>query len=123
MSTTFVWVHPPYWDIIRYSDDPADLSTVNDYGHFVERLRVCLARCCRALVPGGRLAVLVGDVRKRGRYTPIVRDVLNLEGQLGQLTSVIIKQQHACRSDAVAYSAMPDPRIQHEYCVVFRKPD
>jgi hypothetical protein len=117
-----VWLHPPYWNIIRYSDDPADLSTVDDYKHFADRLRTCLERCYRALLPGGRLAILVGDVRKRGRYTPIVRDVLNLEGQLGQLVSVIIKQQHACRSDAKAYRSMPDPRIQHEYCILFRKP-
>jgi len=118
----FVWVHPPYWDIIRYSDDPADLSTVEDYGHFTERLRICLERCYRALVPGGRLAVLVGDVRKCGRYTPIVRDVMNWEGKLGDIASVIIKQQHACRSDAKSYARMAEPRIQHEYCVVFRKP-
>jgi len=116
-----VWVHPPYWNIIRYSDDPADLSTVEDYGHFAERLRVCLERCYRALVPGGRLAVLVGDVRKRGRYTPIVRDVLNLEGKLGQLRSVIIKMQHNCSSDRMIYGHMEDVSIQHEYCLVFKK--
>ena len=28
----FVWLHPPYWNIIRYSDDdPRDLSTCSTY--------------------------------------------------------------------------------------------
>jgi hypothetical protein len=61
----------------------------------------------------------VGDVRKKGRYTPIVRDVLAWEGELGELRSVIIKAQHACRSDSIRYTSMEDVPIQHEYCVVF----
>jgi len=39
---------------------------------------VCLKRCYEALEIGGRLAVLIGDVRRGGKYTPIVKDVLNL---------------------------------------------
>lgn len=118
----FVWIHPPYWNIIRYSNNGGDLSNIDDYNHFRQALRVCLHRCYAALAPGGRLAVLVGDVRKRGRYVPIVRDVLNWEGELGQLRAVIIKAQHNCRSDGVNYARMEDPRIQHEYCVLFKKP-
>jgi len=117
-----VWLHPPYWNIIRYSDNGADLSTMDDYNDFRQALRVCLQRCYAALVPGGRLAVLVGDVRRRGQYVPIVRDVLNWEDELGDLRAVIIKAQHHCRSDGVKYTQLEDPRIQHEYCVLFKKP-
>lgn len=78
-------------------------------------------RCYSALTPGGRLAVLVGDVRRRGSYKPIVRDVMNMESELGQLRSVIIKAQHDCRSDRIRYAHMEDVPIQHEYCVVFRR--
>ncbi|MBA5868110.1 MAG: hypothetical protein GDA67_15565 [Nitrospira sp. CR1.3] len=117
-----VWIHPPYWNIIRYGDHTDDLSNLPDYPLFRDALRVCLLRCYMAVKPGGRLAVLVGDVRRRGQYFPIVRDVLNWEGELGQLRSVIIKTQHHCRSDGVQYAAMEDPRIQHEYCIVFKRP-
>lgn len=116
-----VWVHPPYWNIIRYSDDPADVSTVETYEEFRHLLAVCLRRCSAALAPGGRLAVLVGDVRRKGRYTPIVRDVLRMERDLGELRSIIIKAQHHCRSDSVSYATMEDVPIQHEYCVVFKR--
>lgn len=118
----FVWLHPPYWNIIRYSDNPQDLSTAASYPQFLQMLAVCLRRCFSALGPGGRMAVLVGDVRRRGTYTPIVRDLLCLEGELGQLRSVIIKAQHRCRSDSYQYAAMEDVPIKHEYCVVFKKP-
>lgn len=121
-SFDFVWVHPPYWNIIRYSQDPGDLSTLETYEEFRSVLATCLRRCSSALVPGGRLAVLIGDVRRRGKYTPIVRDVLRLERDLGELRSVIIKAQHHCRSDSVGYASMEDVPIQHEYCVVFKRP-
>lgn len=38
------------------------------YHQFRQLLMVCLKRCYDALMPGGRLAVLIGDVRRRGRY-------------------------------------------------------
>lgn len=117
----FIWIHPPYWNIIRYSDEPDDLSTIDDYPEFLGKLRICLAKCYRALAPGGRLAVLVADIRRTGQYTPLGRDVMNMEGDLGKLVSVIIKAQHNCRSDAIPYRHMAEVPIKHEYCIVFRK--
>lgn len=115
-----VWIHPPYWDIVRYSEHPADLSRCLGYDEFVSVLADCLRRCRKALNPGGRLAVLVGDVRKGGRYWAIVRDVLNLEGDLGELRSVIVKVQHNVSSDRKRYGRLEDVPIKHEYCVVFK---
>lgn len=116
-----MWIHPPYWNIIRYSDHPHDLSNLPTYSEFQTGLQVCLERCYAALATGGRLAVLVGDVRHRGTYTPIVRNVLNLEGRIGQLRSIVIKVQHNCRSDRTEYDRMEDARISHEYCVIFKR--
>ena len=89
----FVWIHPPYWNIIHYSNnDPNDLSNCESYETFRNLLMVCLRRCYEALEVGGRLAVLIGDVRRRGKYTPIVKDVLNLP--YGEIRSIITKVQH-----------------------------
>lgn len=122
-SFDFAWLHPPYWNIIRYSDDdPRDLSTCSTYEEYCQGLRRCLRRCYDAITPSGRLAVLLGDIRRRGIYIPIVRDVLAMEGELGQLRSIIIKAQHNCSSNAKTYHRLEDVPIQHEYCVVFKKP-
>ena len=117
----FVWIHPPYWNIIRYSNsNPNDLSNCESYETFQKLLMVCLARCYEALEVGGRLAVLIGDVRRGGKYTPIVKDVLNFP--VGEIRSVIIKVQHNCTSDRKKYGKMEDVPIKHEYCVIFKKP-
>ncbi len=116
-----VWIHPPYWNIIRYSKASADLSNIEDYEEFRQMLMACLTRCYDALLPGGRLAVLIGDVRRQGRYTPIIRDILNFPH--GEIRSVIIKVQHNCTSDRKAYGRMEDLPIRHEYIVVFKKTD
>jgi hypothetical protein len=117
----FVWLHPPYWNIIRYSsNNPNDLSRCESYETFQKLLMVCLKRCYKALEAGGRLAVLIGDVRRSGKYTPIVKDVLNLP--FGEIRSVIIKIQHNCTSDRKRYGKMEDVPIKHEYCIIFKKP-
>jgi len=64
--------------------------------------------------------VLIGDGRRKGRYTAIIKDVLN--APCGEIRSVIIKVQHNCTSDRKQYGRLEDPPIKREYCVVFKKP-
>ncbi len=116
----FVWIHPPYWNIVRYQSGANDLSDCQIYDRFRELLMVCLERCYKALEEGGRLAVLIGDVRARGKYTPIVRDVLNFPR--GEIRSILIKVQHNCTSDRKSYGRLEDVPIRHEYCIIFKKP-
>jgi len=59
------------------------------------------------------------DVRRQGRYTALIKDVLNFP--YGEIRSVIIKVQHNCTSDRKLYGKLEDVPIRHEYCVVFRK--
>ena len=118
----FIWLHPPYWNIVRYSDHPDDLSNEEDFDYFRHRLRLCLGRCGDALVPGGRLAVLVADVRRSGRYFPLGVHMTQLVPRFLELRSIIIKAQHNCRSDARTYGRMEDVPIKHEYCLVFKRP-
>ena len=115
----FVWIHPPYWNIVRYSSSSGDLSACERYERFREMLMVCLQRCFEALLPDGRVAVLIGDVRRAGKYTAIIKDVLNFP--YGQIRSIIIKVQHNCVSDRRYYGKLEDAPIKHEYCIVFKK--
>jgi hypothetical protein len=117
----FVWIHPPYWNMVRYESGASDLSSCASYARFQELLQVCLRRCYDALEVGGRLAVLIGDLRRAGKYTAIVKEVLNFP--LGELRSVIVKVQHNCMSDRKQYGRMEDVPVRHEYCVVFKKVD
>ena len=117
-----VWYHPPYWDIVRYSDDPKDLSNCQSIEEFELKLSRSVERLFQAVNPGGILAVLIGDKRKDGKYYPLFRSLL-FNPNIGELKAIIMKLQHNCRSDSKGYPAK-NPfliPIQHEYCLVFRK--
>ena len=118
-----VWYHPPYWDIIRYSDDRRDLSNCGSLEGFEGKLNQSALRLFQTVRPGGVLAILIGDKRKSGSYYPLMRSLLMNPG-LGELRAIIIKVQHHCWSDRKEYWAgnpffIP---IKHEYCLLFQKP-
>lgn len=120
-----VWYHPPYWDIIRYSDDMRDLSNSSTLEDFEERLNRSVERLFQAVKPGGILAVLIGDKRKDGRYCVLMRTLLS-NRNVGELKAVIIKFQHNCKSTYSNSYPSGNPffiPIMHEYCMVFQKQD
>lgn len=117
-----VWYHPPYWDIIRYSTDPRDLSTCQTLGEFEGRLNRSAERLISILKPGGILAILIGDKRKCGQYFALFKTLL-ANPNLGELRAIIIKIQHNCSSGIKDYgtSRFLIP-IRHEYCLIFQNP-
>lgn len=67
---------PPYWTLKRYNDHANQLGHVADYEAFIGALDQVWKNCYRALVPGGRLIVNVGDVclsrrMNNGRHTVV----------------------------------------------------
>jgi DNA modification methylase len=67
---------PPYWTLKKYNDHPDQLGDFADYEGFLDELDEAWTHCYRALVPGGRLVVVVGDVclsrrRNKGRHQVI----------------------------------------------------
>ena len=123
----FVWIHPPYWNLIRYSQRPGDLSSAPTYEEFLKRLESCLLNCYQSLNPGGRLAVLIGDFERDGKYIPLCRDVMNFEKKLGEIRTVIVNEQVNCWSDIIPMRRPKPPvdgiKIRHDCCIVFKKPE
>jgi hypothetical protein len=118
-----VWYHPPYWDIIRYSNEQKDLSNCSTLEEFEAKLNTSVERLMGALKPGGIMAILLGDKRKNGSYYALIRTLLMNEN-IGGLKAIIIKIQHHCQSDKKEYGAR-NPfmiPIKHEYCLVYQKP-
>lgn len=67
---------PPYADLERYSDDPADLSTM-PYAEFVEAYRRIIAAACGLLKPNTFACFVVGEVRgPKGGYYNFVGDTV-----------------------------------------------
>ncbi len=75
-SVHLVVTSPPYWTLKRYNDHPSQMGHVTDYDEFMAALDEVWRNCYRALVPGGRLVVNVGDVclsrrKNNGRHTVV----------------------------------------------------
>ena len=73
---------PPYWTLKKYEDDPGQLGAIADYERFQDELDKVWTHCYRALVPGGRLVCVVGDVciarrKNQGRHmvVPLHADI------------------------------------------------
>ncbi len=88
-SIHLVVTSPPYWTLKRYPENPLQLGHIADYEKFHEELDKVWQHCFRALVPGGRLVCVVGDVclsrRKNGRHVvmPMHADIIVRARRIG----------------------------------------
>ncbi len=128
----FIFWHPPYWDIVKYSDvmykasdvkqrygyDPKvlDLSRIESWERFVSALNYAMMKQFTALEKGGGMAVLMGDIKKKGKLYSMISEII----KPGTLENIIIKAQHNCFSDQIQYSGRFIP-ILHEYVMIVRK--
>lgn len=88
-SVHLVLTSPPYWTLKEYPSRDGQLGMVADYEQFHEELDKVWRHCFRALVPGGRLVCVVGDVclsrRRHGRHVvmPMHADIVVRARRIG----------------------------------------
>ncbi len=75
-SVHLILTSPPYWTLKDYRDSHGQLGHIEDYEVFLDELDKVWTRCLQALVPGGRLICVVGDVclsrrENGGRHTVV----------------------------------------------------
>ena len=75
-SVHLVVTSPPYWILKEYRRADGQLGWIADYEEFLSQLDQVWRMCHSALVPGGRLICVVGDVclarrRNRGKHTVV----------------------------------------------------
>ena len=75
-SVHLVVTSPPYWTLKEYPDNDGQMGRLRDYNVFLENLRSVWEGCYEALVPGGRLVCVVGDIclsrrRNGGRHSVV----------------------------------------------------
>jgi hypothetical protein len=124
-GTEFTFLHPPYHSVIPYSGaewgdqpHPDDLSRCGSYEEFLAKLDIVHAKVFSSLRRGGRMAVLVGDVRRNGELFSLQHDL----SWFGTPEAVIVKLQHNTASSRRSYRGR-FVAIEHETLLVFRKDD
>jgi DNA modification methylase len=75
-SVHLVLTSPPYWTLKEYRQSAGQLGHIQEYDEFLGELDTVWHQCFKALVPGGRLICVVGDVclsrrKNNGRHTVV----------------------------------------------------
>jgi len=126
-SIDFVLNHPPYADIIKYSDKKidADLSNIHDIDEFASEMEKVAKEFYRVLKPNKYCAILIGDTRRNKMYQPMAYKVMQKFLDVGfELKEDIIKQQHNCKATGFWVNKSKDYNfllIMHEHLFVFEK--
>src|SRR5437868_5040702 len=61
-SVHLVVTSPPYWTLKEYRASAGQMGHIANYEEFLRELDTVWSQCFNALVPGGRLVCVVGDV-------------------------------------------------------------
>ncbi|MDK2805853.1 MAG: hypothetical protein PWQ94_1017 [Thermoanaerobacterium sp.] len=128
-SIDLIITHPPYLNIIKYSNGniEGDLSNISGVKKFLNELEKGVSELFRVLKNNRYCAILIGDTRKSGHYVPLAFYVMQLFLKNGFiLKEDIIKVQHNCKSTPYWESQVEKYNfylIMHEHLFVFRKPE
>lgn len=118
-----ICTHPPYANIIKYSDGiDGDISLLDEKSFLVEIEKVA-AEAYRVLKPGKCCAVMIGDMRHRGNVVPLGFELMQCFLSVGfKSKEIIIKEQHNCRSTGEwVKKKRKFLMLAHEYIFVFYK--
>lgn len=123
-------LHPPYWDIIKFSEDSGDLSNAQSLEDFTERLKELARRVTAAMKPKSYIGLVIGDLYRDGEIVPLgfrSMDALSSTGL--KLRGIIVKDIQNTRSKRNSealwrYRALKSGFyvFKHEYIFVFRTP-
>ena len=126
-SIDLVVTHPPYMNIIRYSEGriAADLSNIGSLPKFCDEIERVARELYRVLREAKYCAILIGDTRRGRHYVPLAFNVMRRFQRAGFiLKEDIIKVQHNCSAtERWRWKAKRDKfyLIMHEHLFVFRK--
>ncbi len=126
-SIDLIATHPPYVNIIKYSDGKIeeDLSNIHSIDKFCLEMKKVASECLRVLKPGRYCAILAGDTRRKKYFIPMAYGVMQNFIDVGfKLKEDIIKHQWNCKTTPYWTQKSKDYNcflIMHEHLFVFEK--
>ena len=126
----FVLSHPPYWDIVKFTDNEADLSQSKTLDRFLSLFLNSTKNTVKHLRSGKYFAIVVGDLYRDGEIIPlgfymmdmikkniksklkgiVIKDIVGNRGKMG---SEGLWRYRTLKSDTFLF--------KHEYIFVFKK--
>ncbi len=122
-------MHPPYHDIIKFSEDENDLSNAPTVEKFLEMFGRVIDKTYPILEKGRYLVVVIGDKYSKGEWIPLGFYVMNEVLKRGyKLKSIIVKNFEETRAkrnqkELWRYRALVGGFyiFKHEYILLFEK--
>ena len=122
--------HPPYMDIVKFTDNENDLSKISDLKIFVDTFVNVCRNTLQHLAKNRYFALIIGDIYKNSEVIPVsfylmnaikhnfktkLKGIIvkNIEGNKGKLGKNGIWTYRAMKSDYYIF--------KHEYIFVFKK--
>jgi len=124
-------LHPPYADIIKFSDRPDDLSNAPTTEAFLEGFEVVARHGYELLAPGRFAALIIGDKYAEGGLIPLGFWCMERMNRVGFKTKAIIvkniegnEKGKGKSANLWRYRALAGGYyiFKHEYVIVFFKP-
>jgi DNA modification methylase len=130
-SVQLVIMHPPYHDIIKFSNDKRDLSNAKNIKEFLKMFGQVVENVTPFLEKGRYLALVIGDKYSKGEWIPLGFYCMNEVLKRGYiLKSIIVKNFEETRGkrnqkELWRYRALVGGFyvFKHEYIMVFKKKD
>lgn len=125
----FIIYHPPYWDIIKFSENENDLSNSESLEDFIDNFR-CVVRNTSSILEKGRYcAVVIGDKYANSQLVPLGFYCMQAMQQEGLTLKATIVKNFVETKGKSNQKALWRQRalknglylFKHEYIFVFRK--
>ncbi|MHB1004862.1 MAG: DNA methyltransferase [Chloroflexota bacterium] len=126
-----VFLHPPYFDIIRFGEDPRDLSNAPTLDTFLAGFRGAVANAYALLRPRRFLALVIGDIYDHSDLVPLGFACMQVCREVGfRLRAINVKdiqgneRGKGKNENLWRYRALKQGFyiFKHEYVMIFRKP-
>jgi len=125
-SIDLICAHPPYANIIHYTDSKEGDLSFFDIDEFLKEMYKVAIESFRVIKPGRQCAILIGDMRRKKHVIPLGFKLIDVFMNSGfKLRELIIKRQHNCKSTGFWYNNSIKYNfllLAHEYLPIFEKP-
>jgi DNA modification methylase len=128
-TVQFVILHPPYWDIIKFSENERDLSNAKKLDDFLNLFNKVLDNSLSVLEKNRYFAIVIGDKYLKGEWIPLGFYTMNEVLKRGhKLKSIIVKNFEETKAkrnqkELWRYRALVGGFyiFKHEYIFLFKK--
>lgn len=128
-NVQFIIYHPPYWDIIKFSEDSNDLSNAPTLENFIENYRKVVHNTVPLLEEGRYCAVVIADKYANSQIVPLGFYCMQAMQQEGlTLKATVVKNFGETKGKANQEALWRRRALQnglyvfkHEYIFVFKK--